>query len=89
TVPAANVYQTECDIYAPCALGATLNEQTIPLLGCRGVAGSANNQLAEDDDADRLHDRGILYAPDFIANGGGALAFALIKSGITDEAKIA
>jgi len=88
TVPAAEVYTTECDVYAPCALGATLNERTIPSLGCRAVAGSANNQLAEESDADRLHDRGILYAPDFITNGGGALAFGLILRGETDEVTI-
>ena len=50
---------------------------------------SANNQLAEDGDADRLHERGILYAPDFIANGGGALAFGLIHRGVTDDDTIA
>ena len=88
-IPTADVYDTRCDVYAPCALGATLNEETIPRLRCRAVVGSANNQLAEDTDADRLHERGILYAPDFIANGGGALAFALINSGMTDESKLA
>jgi len=88
TVPAADVYGTECDVYAPCALGASLNQETIPRMRCRAVAGSANNQLAEDADADRLHERGILYAPDFIANGGGALAFGLIHSGVTDEKRI-
>jgi leucine dehydrogenase len=88
SVPAAEVYDTECDVYAPCALGATLNEATIPRLRCRAVVGSANNQLGEDEDADRLHARGILYAPDFIANGGGALAFALINSGMTDEKRL-
>ena len=89
SVPATDVYDTECDIYAPCALGATLNEETIPRLRCRAAVGSANNQLAGDADADLLHERGILYAPDFIANGGGALAFALINSGMTDEARLA
>ncbi len=88
TIPAADVYDTECDIYAPCALGATLNEETIPRLRCRAAVGSANNQLAEDADGERLHERGILYAPDFIANGGGALAFALFDSGMTDETRI-
>ena len=87
-IDAADVYGTECDLYAPCALGATLNAETIPALHCRAVAGSANNQLAEDADADRLHERGILYAPDFIANGGGALAFGLIHRGETDESVI-
>ncbi|NIM01197.1 MAG: hypothetical protein GTN89_10215 [Acidobacteria bacterium] len=88
SVPAGDVYETKCDVYAPCALGETLNAETIPRLRCRAVVGSANSQLGEDDDADRLHERGILYAPDFIANGGGALAFALINSGMTDEGKL-
>ena len=53
-VAAAEVYKADCDIYAPCAVGATLNEATIPDLRCRIVAGSANNQLAEPADAQRL-----------------------------------
>src|SRR5262245_21421094 len=63
----------ECDVYAPCALGGTLNADSIPRLRCRVVAGSANNQLHERDDSDRLRDAGILYAPDFVINAGGVL----------------
>jgi leucine dehydrogenase len=63
----------ECDVYAPCALGGTLNARTIPELRCRVVAGSANNQLAEPQDSERLRDAGILYAPDFVINAGGVL----------------
>jgi leucine dehydrogenase len=63
----------ECDVYAPCALGRTLNAESIPRLRCRIVAGSANNQLNEPDDAARLRDAGILYAPDFVINSGGVL----------------
>ncbi len=88
-IPASDVYATECDIYAPCAVGATLNPRTIDQLRCRAVVGSANNQLAADSDATRLKERGILYAPDFIANGGGALAFGLIHRGLHDAAEIA
>lgn len=84
-VPAEAVYSTDCDVFAPCAIGAILSEDTIPLLECRGVAGSANNQLRDDDDADLLHGRGILYAPDYIANGGGAMAFGLIFQGVTED----
>jgi leucine dehydrogenase len=62
---------TECDVYAPCATGGTLSAETVPGLGCRIVAGSANNQLIEPADADRLRERGILYAPDFVINAGG------------------
>ena len=64
---------TECDVYAPCALGGTLNRASIPLLACRIVAGCANNQLAEPEDAARLRAAGILYAPDFVINAGGVL----------------
>lgn len=68
----ADVYTTDMDIYAPCALGATLNSSTIDQLKCAIVAGGANNQLADEDvDGRALIDRGILYAPDFLINGGG------------------
>lgn len=67
------VYTTACDILAPCALGGVLNAETIPQLRCRAVVGGANNQLAEDRDAERLQARGILYAPDYVVNAGGAL----------------
>ena len=73
-VDASAVYSTDCDIFAPCALGAVLNAETIPQLKCRAVAGSANNQLETADDAGRLRARGILYAPDYVVNSGGALA---------------
>ena len=64
---------TGCDVYAPCALGATLNADTIPRLRCRVVAGAANNQLDTPADGERLREAGILYAPDYVINGGGAL----------------
>jgi len=72
-VPAEAALATHCDVYAPCAVGGTLNAATIPTLRCRIVAGSANNQLAEETDADRLHAAGILYAPDYVVNAGGVL----------------
>ena len=68
-----DVYATECDVYAPCAVGGTLNAETIPLLRSRIVAGCANNQLLEPADAERLRAAGILYAPDFVINAGGVL----------------
>jgi leucine dehydrogenase len=67
------VLETECDVYSPCALGATLNADSIPRLRCRIVAGGANNQLATPEDAERLQAAGVLYAPDYVVNGGGAL----------------
>jgi leucine dehydrogenase len=63
----------ECDVFAPCAMGASLNESTIPRLRCRAVVGAANNQLATPEDADRLAARGIVYAPDFVVNAGGII----------------
>lgn len=63
-----------CDVFAPCALGGGLNQETIPALRCWGVVGAANNQLAEDADAERLAARGILYVPDFLASAGGLTA---------------
>lgn len=71
------IYDIECDIFAPCALGASLNSETIPRLACAAVVGSANNQLATDADADRLVDRGILYVPDFVVNAGGIINVAV------------
>ncbi|MEJ2238097.1 MAG: leucine dehydrogenase, partial [Gemmatimonadales bacterium] len=78
-------YARTCDIFAPCATGASINKETIPQLHCRIVAGSANNQLAEPDDAVRLHERGILYAPDYVINAGGAIALPSLDSGKTDD----
>ncbi len=81
-------YGTPCDVFAPCAVGAILNTQTIPQLGCRIVAGSANNQLDKGEDAERLHERGVLYAPDYVVNGGGAIAFGMMHLGQTDQEEI-
>ncbi len=61
------------DIYCPCALGAVINDRTIGALQCQIVCGSANNQLAAERHGDLLAQRGILYAPDYIVNAGGAL----------------
>ena len=73
TVPPDEALGLECDVYAPCALGATLNAESIPGLRCRIVAGAANNQLAAPEDGERLRAAGILYAPDFVLNAGGAM----------------
>lgn len=83
-VAPAEVYDTECDVFAPCAIGGVLNDDTIPALRCAVVAGSANNQLAEARHAEALHERGVLYAPDYVVNAGGALAFGLMHAGTTD-----
>ncbi len=73
-VDTEGVYDMEMDIYSPCGLGATLNDDTIPKLKCRVIAGAANNQLLDDKaHARMLLDRGIVYAPDFVVNAGGLI----------------
>ena len=73
-VPADGVCSLPLDIYAPCALGATLNSTTIPMLNCAIVVGAANNQLADQErDGKLLLKRGIVYTPDFLANAGGLI----------------
>ena len=84
TVPLAEVSGTACDVYSPCAVGATLNDDSLPALACAIVAGAANNQLARPALAAALHERGILYAPDYVINGGGAMAFTSIYLGVDD-----
>ncbi len=68
------ILKVECDVLAPCAFGAILNDQTIPQLRCKVVAGAANNQLEDEEPhGQALHERGILYAPDFVINAGGLI----------------
>jgi leucine dehydrogenase len=67
------IYDIECDVFAPCAMGAIINPKTLPRFRCKAIAGSANNQLLSDDNADELKRRGILYAPDFVINAGGLI----------------
>lgn len=68
-----DIFQVECDIFSPCAIGGIINAQTIPQLKCRAVAGVANNQLLTAEDGERLVRKKILYAPDFIINAGGLI----------------
>lgn len=70
------IYGVECDIYAPCALGATVNDDTIKQLKARVIAGSANNQLKETRHGDLIHEMGIVYAPDYVINAGGVINVA-------------
>lgn len=71
-----DIYSQECDIYAPCALGATINDDTIPQLKAKVIAGAANNQLKETRHGDQIHDMGIVYAPDYVINAGGVINVA-------------
>jgi leucine dehydrogenase len=73
-VPPDDIYSVECEIFSPCALGGVLNRDTIPNLKAKVVAGGANNQLASPADGDALHQRGIMYAPDYVASAGGCIA---------------
>lgn len=70
---------SECDVFSPNATGGVLSSESIPRLRCRIVAGAANNQLAEPEDADRLAERGIVYAPDFVVNAGGVIHLASLE----------
>ncbi|TYR82477.1 Glu/Leu/Phe/Val dehydrogenase [Priestia megaterium] len=71
-----DIYGVECDIYAPCALGATINDETIPQLKAKVIAGAANNQLKEARHGDLIHELGIVYAPDYVINAGGVINVA-------------
>ncbi len=75
-VPSDKIFDQECDVFAPCALGAVINDDTLPRLNCKVVCGAANNQLLEPRHGKALAQKGILYAPDFIANGGGVINVA-------------
>lgn len=75
-MPPDQIHAAEVDIFAPCALGGVLNRETIADLRARFVVGAANNQLSTPEDAARLHARGILYVPDFVANAGGIINVA-------------
>lgn len=83
-----NVYDADVDIYAPCALGAVINDQTINLIKAKVIAGAANNQLAtENIHGKKLLERGIVYAPDFLINAGGIInVFGEIAGYGSDEA---
>jgi len=90
-VPADDIYDVPCDVFAPCALGAVINDDTIPRLQCKVVCGAANNQLLEPRHGNALAARGILYAPDFIVNGGGVINVAdeLHPGGYNEERSLA
>lgn len=80
-----DVYEAECDVFAPCALGAVINDDTVPQLQCDIVAGSANNVLDERRHAKALKERDILYAPDYVINAGGLITVVEEMKGHTKE----
>lgn len=71
-----DIYSVECDVFSPCALGGIINDDTIPQLKAKVIAGSANNQLKEDRHGDILNELGIVYAPDYVVNAGGVINVA-------------
>ncbi len=83
-VDANAIYDTKMDIYAPCALGATINDDTIGKLQCKLVNGAANNQLKEDRHGEELKERGILYSPDYLINAGGLMNVSIEFEGWND-----
>lgn len=84
-VAPGEIYSQEADIFAPCAMGAIINDETIPQLKVKLVAGSANNQLKEESHGDVLEARGIVYIPDFVINAGGVINVADELYGYNEE----
>ncbi len=83
------IFSVDCDVFAPCALGAVIDDHTLPQLSCAVVAGAANNQLAEDRHGVILRERGIVYAPDYAINAGGLINVAEEFAGFdADRARI-
>ena len=72
-----NILFEEVDVLAPCALGAVLDAVSIPRIKASVIGGAANNQLATEEDGKRLFERNILYAPDYVINGGGIISVSL------------
>jgi leucine dehydrogenase len=81
------IYDAEADIFAPCALGAIINHDTLPRMKFSVIGGAANNQLAQDDQGEILRTRGIVYAPDFVINAGGMMRVASELTGF-DQARV-
>lgn len=80
------IHTTDCDIFAPCALGGAINTDTVQHIRAQIVGGAANNQLATPSMGDALHKRGIVYCPDYVLNGGGIINVAAELSGRYDPA---
>lgn len=80
-----DIYSVDADVFCPCGLGAIINDDTVSKLQVSIIAGSANNQLAEDRHGDQLAEKGILYAPDFLINSGGLIFVASRYSGLSQQ----
>jgi leucine dehydrogenase len=79
------IYDVDAEVYSPCALGGTVNSNTLPRLKCKIICGAANNQLATDEVGDEVERRGILYAPDYAVNAGGLMNVSLEIDGYNRE----
>lgn len=80
-----DIYDVECDVFSPNALGAVINDDTLSRLRTKIIGGAANNQLAESRHGDALQKRGILYAPDYVINAGGVIQIATDKSAVNEK----
>ena len=87
-VSADEILKVECDVFAPCALGAVVNPDTILNFNCKIIAGAANNVLLDDECGQALKDKGIMYAPDFIINAGGVINAAGEAAGNYNEEEV-
>jgi leucine dehydrogenase len=89
-VPEGEILAQECDVLAPCALGAIINDETIPKLRCKILAGATNNPLKDPDHGAALVERGILYAPDYVINAGGIINVSteLMPGGFNKQASL-
>jgi leucine dehydrogenase len=79
------IYDVPADVYSPCALGGTVNANTLPRLKCKIICGAANNQLATDEIGDEVEKRGLLYTPDYAVNAGGLMNVSLEIDGYNRE----
>ncbi len=79
------IYDTDADVYSPCALGGTVNEETLKRLKCKIICGAANNQLASNEIGDEVSRRGLFYAPDYAVNAGGVMNISLEIDGYNRE----
>ena len=84
-VPLDEIYDVDCDVFSPCAMGGVINENTVPRLKCDIVAGAANNQLESGEWGNELEKRGIVYAPDYAINAGGLMNVAIELQGYNRE----
>ncbi len=84
-VSSNEIFSAACDVYAPCALGASVNDETISMMKCKIIAGAANNQLKEDRHGAIVKEKGIIYAPDYLINAGGLMNVSIEFEGWADS----